>query len=346
MFKKIAIVLLVVLVCCGIGYLGYVVFMAKNIVSVEMVGEMQTVYFEGDDIDFENAQLKVTYKNGDMKMIDMNKSTVDVTLFSTSQNQVTSISGVHNTMKITYKNFTIEQEYNVFKPGCYFVDGVSTTTVATGNVDKKDYSNTTTNFVYYFYTNGQLRYYHKDAANDWIMNDGLYDSTYNYTIKGDTIKVNLGKNKSIELKPHYEKNQALYLVSSEVENLETNTNVPARYIDSTYGYYAGMKSDRKISQDEKLTYIDYSKSGTTNNYITFKVGEKFNTRNEKVYLKLTYTNDEFLKTVYIEICDEMNVKIDTTHSFPGATSNSTTTYFYYGKGNEGSFRVRLDYKVE
>ena len=53
--KKVIVVFLVILCSCGVGYLGYLIFRSKNIDTVELVGNMQTLYVVGDEIDFEDA---------------------------------------------------------------------------------------------------------------------------------------------------------------------------------------------------------------------------------------------------------------------------------------------------
>ena len=65
--KKFILIFLSVLCIAGVGALGYLMFNAKSIASIEIEGQMQTIYVAGQDIDFENAKLKVTYKNGSVK---------------------------------------------------------------------------------------------------------------------------------------------------------------------------------------------------------------------------------------------------------------------------------------
>ncbi len=338
MLKKIIIALMIIAVLCGIGYLGYVVFMAKNIQKVELVGSMQTVYFVGDDIDYENAQLKITYKNGDMKLIDLNKANITTTLFSTSL-------GSHGKMKITYKNFTIEQEYDVFEKGCYYISSEEVTD-ALGKTTSTDYiSASASKTMIYFYNNGEIRYYQQNN-NNWFMNDGKYDKTYNYKITGNTISVSLGKNKAIELKANYNENGTAYLTSIEKEMNSIAPDVPKKVTKSNFKYYEAMKGNLVINKNE--TGIDYKMSGITDkNYVTFNVGEKINTHANKIYLKVVYTGDIFFNdhTVYVEICDEMNTdvinKLNTSRSIDGFT----LTRIYYGDKTEGNNGYDLFYSV-
>lgn len=344
MFKKILISLMVILVLGGIGYLGYVIFMAKSIQNVEFVGSMQTVYFVGDDLDFENSQLKVTYKNGDIKVLNLKDADVEVTLFSTSLE-------AHGKMKITYKSFTLTQEYDVLHTGLYYVSSKKVTNVSTpNNPETTDVTENNATEMYYFEKNGVLKYYHRTSATaDWYMNDGNYDKNYSYSTAGDTVTVKLGK-KTIELKASYNKDGFINLVSNEVEMNQANPDIPSKYTSQTFTHSTSIKDNLVIDKDKST--IDYMKSGETgNNYITFKVGEKISTHTHKIYLKIVYTNDTFFagKTVYVEVCDEMNSRanplqtIDTTASIPGDAYRETK--IFYGTSPEDEKAFVMQYKV-
>lgn len=339
MLKKILIILAVLLVCCGIGYLGYVIFMSKNIDKVELSGNMQTIYFVGDDLDFEDSKLLVTYKNGNMQLIDLKTANVTVTLFSTS-------IPTHGKMKITYKNHTIEQEYSVFNKGSYFVDSVKTTLMPSGNVISNTYELEKSTTIYSFLGDGKLRYYNRDTStSDWYMNDGKYDTSYNYNITGDTITVNLGKNNKLNLKAVYTNDGLLYLSSRETVSPKDNPDAIISYADRTYKYYA--MGDRKIDKNEGVCEVAYDKYRNDNvTSVDFKVGESFNSKEKKIYIKVVYINENmFMKTVYVEICDEMNTnamyKLDTTYS----KSTPHSTKIYYGDSDEGVIELFLFYTV-
>ena len=55
--KKFILIFLAAICVAGVVALGYLVFNAKTIATVEIEGQMQTIYVAGQDIDFENAKL-------------------------------------------------------------------------------------------------------------------------------------------------------------------------------------------------------------------------------------------------------------------------------------------------
>ena len=120
--KKMIVIFLIILCSCGIAYVGYLIFRSKNIDKVELVGKIQTVYVVGDEIDYEDAKLKVTYKNGNIKMIDLDSKSVDIEYFSTSVE-------TNAKMNILYKSETIEVEYNVLRKGAYYLNSSETKTL-------------------------------------------------------------------------------------------------------------------------------------------------------------------------------------------------------------------------
>ena len=60
--KKLISIFLISLCVVGVGVLGFFIFRSKNIDSIEIVGDMQTVYFvnETTDFNFNKAKLKVS----------------------------------------------------------------------------------------------------------------------------------------------------------------------------------------------------------------------------------------------------------------------------------------------
>ena len=66
--KKFILIFLSVICVAGVVALGWLIFNSKSIASIEIDGQIQTLYIAGQDIDFEGAKLKVTYKNGNVKI--------------------------------------------------------------------------------------------------------------------------------------------------------------------------------------------------------------------------------------------------------------------------------------
>ncbi len=344
MLKKILIIVAVLLVCAGLGYLGYVIFMAKNIDKVELVGNVQTVYFVGDEFDYENAELKITYKNGDMKLLKLKDTGADIDLFTTSGEK-------HNKMKITYKNNTIEVEYDVLEKGYYFIDKEVTTSGSNEPVTN-NYKYNTTKTIIDFMGNGKIRYYqkynngHTNGSDKWFMNDGVYDSSYNYNIVGSDIIVNLG-DKNITLKSNYANGH--YLSSSEVIANESNPNAQAQIKEKTYSYY-GIMNGRKLMIDNEKSDIDYAVSGLSTNYLILKKNHKLNDTETKVYLHIYFTNSnstDLFEDVYVEIRDEMNKSEYPIGSVPTYNQAFVDTDIVYGVPElEGHITKDLSYTFD
>ena len=62
---KKSLIFLIIICSCGIGYLSYVIFQSKNIDSVKLVGELQTVYIVGDEIEVTVEALDQAAAKGD-----------------------------------------------------------------------------------------------------------------------------------------------------------------------------------------------------------------------------------------------------------------------------------------
>jgi hypothetical protein len=74
--RRILLFIIAIVLLGGIGYTGYVIFGSKNISKVEVEGNAQTIYLlnETDTPDFQDAKLKITYKSGDVKYVDLKSS--------------------------------------------------------------------------------------------------------------------------------------------------------------------------------------------------------------------------------------------------------------------------------
>ncbi len=307
--KKVLIMILTAICACAIGYLGYVIFNAKSIDSVEIVGEMQTLYVVGDDLDFQEAQLKVTYKNGTIKMVDLDKKRVDVTSFSTSLQ-------THGTMKIVYKSAVLEVNYDVVNKGLYYVSGNYVTTPSSTVPSVTNYSRTTAPMLFYIKDNGELEYYYKEGSK-YLMHDGEYNKSYKYEISGDTMRVYLGGDEaSYELKANYNSEGTMTLKSTTITTMSNNPDIITRKVEKIYTYYEHFKTDRTISS----VAVDLSKTTSTNygssQYIIFEKGDNIETSKKVILLQVNYANplSSYMSTVYVHVCDGMVTRnsLDTT----------------------------------
>ncbi len=296
--KKLLVILLSALMVCGVGYLGFVIFRSKNIVNVEIVGSMQTLYVIDEELDFEDAQLKVTYRNGDVKLVKLDKKRVDVTSFSTSLQ-------THGTMKIVYKSAVLEVEYDVINKGLYYVEETVNKTPG-NNQSPTYYSKTNTPMLFYIKEDGQLEHYYKSGAK-YAMHDGAYDTSYKYQIYGDTLNVYLGTEEvSYKLKADYNDQEGTTALKSVTERTDNNGLVEYR-LERSYAYYKNFKTDRTI----KTVQVDLSYANPTTyggeQYITFTKGDTIESSGKEIYLIVTFANplSSYMSLVYVHVTDGM-----------------------------------------
>lgn len=297
--KKFILIFLICICLGGVGYLGYVVFNSKSIESVEISGEMQTLYIVGDDLNFQDAQLKVTYKNGNIKMVDLSSKTVDVSLFSTSLQ-------THGTMKIAYKSFVLDVEYDVVYKGMYYVSKETTSTASsTSSSSGVSYTSNSTPMMFYLDNNGVLDYYYKENGKTY-MHDGSYDKSYKYIIDGDTIQVYLGNDEiAYEIQANYNSSGTMTLKSVTLNTMDYDPDIVASKEEKIYTFNSSFKTDRRISSVEvDLSQTSYITQGSYK-FVTFKVGETIKSSEKVLLLKVNIANDSYLSTVYVYITDSM-----------------------------------------
>ena len=323
--KKARVIVLSILCLCGVGYLGYLIFRAKNIEKIELSGSMQTLYIVGDDIDFEDAKLKVTFKNGDIRMVDITDENVDISLFSTSLE-------TSSTMKLTYKGYTLEIDYNVVSDGLYYLRQHTIDNIDDTNDFSKSYINTSSKFLVHLKEDGICDYYYKDAYNQYFMHDGFYDRSYNYKIEGDVIKLDL---------------------NGDVYNLEAYVQSGDMYLKTTKSTVIDgweVEKDTKFFKhdDEFLTGRNKMKNRIANNQRNvidstpvFRIGETIKSSEKSIYLKVVFF-DDFMTTVYIHLADG-NFYYDNSSKSELDTSKPTAATKAYGQWHE--LDIELNYVV-
>ncbi len=343
--KRFLAMLMVVICLAGVVVLGYFVFIAKSIESVVLDGEIQTLYVVGDDIDFGNAKLKVTYKNGSIKLIDLDKDMI--TGFNTNSERADQQMG---TISINYKSAdTISINYTVLATGMYYTS--SSLTVYASQTSKSSavqYTPSTTTRMFEILAGGKLRYY-EYSSSKWFVNDGNFDSTYYYDIVGDTMYIYLGGDEAeYKLVVTYSNgvrtiSSTEYSYNSVYEDLTTSKTV------YTYSYVSTIENNPIVSIE-----LDLSKATTSSSNskaVVFYVGDTIKSSNNKIYLKVTYTEPRIyyssnsttitqLKTVYIEVTDEM---LSSSLLTGGAISSPTTATIYY---EDYTYPVYLYYIVK
>ena len=185
--KKLIVLLVSIACLAGVCFLGYTIFSKKNVDKVELEGQIQTLYLantnEINKPNFQDAKLKVTYKDGNVKYIPLKTADISVTDFSTS------LQTTDGKMKITYKSKVINVDYTVIKHGFYYVN--SDATYVSGNATvSENYTVSTTKEFFNLEQNGTLKYYQlKDGK--WLLYDGKFLSDYKYVMTERTNHRNL-----------------------------------------------------------------------------------------------------------------------------------------------------------
>lgn len=324
--KKIIPIISVFLVVCVIGFFASVIFRTSNITSVEITSEnpIQTIYFvdSTNTVKFNDSNLKVTYKDGSVKLKKLSYDMVSVKNFTTS----IANDGV---MKITYKSKTIDVPYAVVCTGLYYLTekeeftysgGVSINSKKSGpfvaGLTETNQDKTTTIEMIYFNDDGSCDYYYRNSSTDvWYKEDGYYNKSYYYTITGDTIKVNLGEDRLYNLKAKVTDDGDITLVSTENNYVENqDVGFLKSSVDRTFKHYE-MKGNRTIERGDIQVYCSSP--------IEFKKDTKFSDSKLNIYLKVNYKNDNFLKNVYVKFNEEMFIsdkEFTTVVVTPTATS--------------------------
>lgn len=326
--KKVLIIFLVILCSCGIGYLGYVIFKSKNIESVELVGNIQTLYVIGDEIDYEDAKLKVTYKNGSIRMVDLDSDSVEIVYFSTSVE-------THGKMNILYKAAVIPVEYNVIQKGAYYLKSYTKVSVASANsstTNRESYTTSNTNEMIYIDIGGICNYYTK-TINGWTMVDGNYNTNLRYSITADTLSVNVGTT-TYDMTVDYLDSGKMNLISHKYTKIE-NTELINSYETRVFEHTDEMKTTQLVGSAVVANDL------LNNNCANYSVGQSISECSTPVYLKVTYlqynSNHQF-RNVYVQVESSM-----VTRNF--STSSKNTTGTYATLAYSGISDIALFYKV-
>lgn len=329
--KKFILIFLSVICVAGVVALGWLIFNSKSIASIEIDGQIQTLYVAGQDIDFEGAKLKVTYKNGNVKFVDMTNKSVKINQFSTSLK-------THGKMKITYKSQVLDVEYDVLQAGMYYVSS-EVSYYADGSTSMPNsYDAKSSKLLLYIRNNGEVDHYYLDNSGRYCMHDGSYDKSYKYEIVGDTLNAYLGsEDYVVSIKAHYSDNGEVAYKYTKVNANDQGLNISKN--EKVFSYY-DMKSEefRTITNSD----IDLSQtSGVVGNHVTFSRYQTIKSSNKTMFLMVRFGNDHFMTEVCVHICDEM---IETNSLDTSTYIESDTMYIYYQKG-AGHTRQAIHYKV-
>lgn len=306
--KKLILALLIVAMLGGVGYLVYLIYNSQSIKTVELIGTPQTIYLTGDSIDYEGAYIKVTHKNGDVKEIPLDSSSVQISMFSTSDVKAGGYS--HGTMNIVYKDNTFKVEYDVLQRGFYYVSSETYLTAgASATATTGTYTTADTPTAIYFDEAGKLLYYTKDWTNGYTLYDGNYTDDYGYEIVGNEIKIKAGS-EEFSIKAIYD--AALRQTVYKSEKFVTDANgLQSGKTMRTFNYYQEgaivLNNDYAVNIDfTKESRRNSSTSSTNPTLIVSVSGDGFDSGDYKIFLHLNFiSNNNFLVNVYVKIYNSM-----------------------------------------
>lgn len=317
--KKIISIVLIVLAVGLIAFFSVTLIKSSNVEAIEIVGEIQTIYFvdSTNDVNFNEAELKITYKDGTVKVKPLSAKLVDVSFFSTSVEN-------NGTMKISYKSKEIDVGYSVISKGLYFLSGKTTKSYNGTTIDEINSGDlvagvnangvdiTTSEEMIYFGDDGVCDYYYKANVNgskNWVLINGYNNKDYYYKISGDTINVHLGEQRVLNMVANHPKQGSFTLDCVENKYAEGSNDFIKSKTSMSFSYY-NMKGNRTFN-----TVSVYCPET-----ISFAKNSKFSDSSLDIYLVVNYVNDSFMKTVYVKFNETM---FNTENEFNTSTVTST-----------------------
>ena len=335
--KKVISIIAVCLVIAGIAIAGVLVFRTSKVKSIEIVGNLQTIYFVDSttDVNFNNAELKITYNDGSVKLSKLDKKLVTVKNFNTSVEN----SGI---MKILYKSQSIDVSYAVVCKGLYYLSEKTEESfngsniiktesgLLTAGLDENNVDKTTSTEMIYFGDNGLCDYYSRETSTGvWYADNGYYNNKFYYEFSGNAINVHLGENTVYSLVAYVSSDGKLSLNSIQKEYVNSSSEFLKSKVEREFIHYE-MKGNRTITKDDISIYCK--------DEIKFSKGSKFEESPLDIYLVVNYKNDNFLKTVYVRFTEEMFGENEFSTII--TTPSTTRAQCYYN-----GVRFYLEYKV-
>lgn len=306
--KKIVLWIVLIVSLVGIGILGYVIFNAKSIDSVVLEGNMQSLYFVNDEIDYEDAKLKVTYKNGSIKMLNLDSDGVKVTNFSTS---TIGDKNRSSTLNIIYKDFKIDVDYLVISKGSYYVSSEATSTYENMQPTTNNYSKEETNCVLEFLDGGKLKYFIKNADENWYLEDGRYDDRVKYEIISDKIKVNVGED-SFEIKAIYDDKAGVIDIMSTKKTYDESGEFIKSIKTTDFKWFKtrdNIKLQDKPTIDYSLAYSNLTLSEKSTGRVDLSLYDTIASSGKIFYAKVVIDGGvvagDLISTYYVRITDAM-----------------------------------------
>ena len=345
--KKVLLFLIAIALIIGVGYFGYTVLNSKNIESIEIEGNMQTLYLldEASTPNYQDAKLKITYKNGSTKYKNLAEAGVTCDKFTTS------IEKFEDEMVLTYKSVMISVKYTVVQPGMYYLSAYNKATTS-GSVDKQ-YTLSTTNSFYYIDKGGVLKYYAKEditlsngTVNAWVLYDGSVIKSYRYEVVDDRIDIYLGED---EVAYSIKTSRPAGNIITSSENEEVNdSGLTVKKETYTFTHY-DVLTNLSVKTDSVALVCNYtSDTPQSPKYLAFRRNQTIKSSGHKIYLTVSYNNYlvysdsvKLLKDVYVYVDDAM-VKNNTLNT---KDKNLSINYADIAYATVCDERTHLYYKV-
>ncbi|MBQ8452040.1 MAG: hypothetical protein IJ538_04640 [Clostridia bacterium] len=331
--KKFITIILAVVITVGIVWLGVFIFRSTTVDSVEIVGDIQTLYLVDDEnVNFQDAILKVKYKNGNVKELPLKSTNVEIQGFSTGKKEK------QDEMKIIYKGFVNKINYTVMARQLYYIKSEKTFEYDGTKLEEKNFNADNATVMFKFEKDGKLRYYTRGGSElssyekPYYLNDGLFDSNYNYSISGNTLTVNAGA-KEYSIVPKYAGSDSIQFVSREKSGSKTIEYIIAINTTEKSGIEPILSSETAIFTDG----VEVSEP------ISFKIGQTIESSKKNIYLVIKSTSNSSVRTVLVKITDELlnnggeGPRLDTS-----ATADAKVVYFNYpGLSAELAFNYKV-----
>ena len=178
--------------------------------------------------------------------------------------------------------------------------------------------------------NGVCDYYSRETStSEWYADIGYYNDKFYYNISGDTLNVHLGKDRVYNFEVAFSNDGELSLACVDKSYVTENSEFLSKKTTRNFKHYE-MKGNRTITKDDVSVYCK--------DEIVFAKNSKFEDSELEIFVKVTYKNDGFLKTVYVRFTESMFGENDFTTAY--VTPSTTRAKCYYN-----GIRFYLEYKV-
>lgn len=329
--KKLILLAITVLMLVGVIFVGRSVLNASNIEKVEIEGNIQTLYLLNEAApgkpDFQDAKLKVVYKNGKFKYVSMKDAEITVDNFDTSLTRSLE-------MLLTYKTHVLKVNYSVINGGMYYLSGKKTESYVNNKpvtVSNPTYSMSTTKAYFHLEDQatkadadkgtGYIKYYnYSDADSKWLLYDGKYLANYRYEVVDDALKIYLGsKTPAYEIKALRDANGNLATYSS-ITNKDSSTGLDLGRVTHSFA-----NCNKYVATNVKANSLEV----ISNNFTTDSQYPGFKFLNFRVS-----SNPDVIKSPYAHSSNRILLKVKNSKYIIDSTSVQLFKEVYVVFGDE------------